>query len=372
MNLRKYCNGFIFPLLQKLAALKNILIYDFYKATKPLETKTVLLYGVSRATLSGNLEFIAKRLEKTDFKVKVVLMGDSKRKLLKLLATSKYTVVDDYAKILYTLKLRKNTKLIQVWHSCGAFKTMGFSRKGDNRTSKSSLTHKNYTDVIVSSKHVAPNFSEAFGVPIERIHPIGTPRTDVFFDDAYITDKKNQLRAKYPQLADKKLILFAPTYRGERRGGEYYPQSFIDLIKLEKELGDEYIVGLKLHPFVKGGLKINSNIIDFSAEREINDLLFITDVLVTDYSSVIFEYAFLKKPIVFYVPDLDDYTRSRGFFYDFNEYIYGPVAKNQSELLEAVRKASVYEDKLSDFYKKYLGACDGHSTERFFQKILLG
>ena len=93
--------------------------------------------------------------------------------------------------------------------------------------------------------------------------------------------------------------------------------------------------------------------LDLSDEREINDLLFITDVLVTDYSSVIFEASLLEICTVFYTPDYDDYVENRDFYYPFEDYTYGSVAKNQGELIESIKNEKFDNEKLRNFKEKF-------------------
>ena len=101
-----------------------------------------------------------------------------------------------------------------------------------------------------------------------------------------------------------------------------------------------------------------------TGEREINDILFITDILITDYSSVIFEYSFFKKPVIFYTPDLNEYKNSRDFYYKLDKYTYGPVVNNFNELIKSVSTAKVDNKKLKEFYEFFCSSCDGKSTKR--------
>ena len=119
----------------------------------------------------------------------------------------------------------------------GAFKTVGYSRnKSKEGYNNTSLTHKNYTDTIVSSENIRCNYAEAFGIDIEKVHPYGVPRTDIFFSDEYKRKIRNTLYKKYPKFKNKKVILFAPTFRGKGQKTAYYDYSLIDfdLVQIEK------------------------------------------------------------------------------------------------------------------------------------------
>lgn len=375
--IKRFIRRYFVKELQILRNIDYILYYLYYRILMPVDSKQILMLSESRQQLSGNLQYIDDKINKNEFNVIYSMKADiigkrtqnEKRKLCKKMAKSKYILVDDFIPFIYPIPLRKATKLIQVWHAMGAFKKVGFSRMGKpGGPSPRSLSHRNYTDAIVSSEEVRKNYAEAFRMPIENIHAIGIPRTDIFFDENYKKKVKEQLYLKYPVLKDKKIILFAPTFRGNGIRTAHYDYSWISFKELQQKLGDKYFVILKWHPFIKGNPseKLDESFyLDLSQEREINDLLFITDILVTDYSSVIFEASLLNKCTVFYTPDYKDYVSSRDFYYDFVEYTYGSVAQNQNELINCIKEERIDLDKLSEFKRKFCSSCDGKSSERF-------
>lgn len=371
----------IYPILQKTRKIFQIIIYNIYICIFKSNEKKVLLASNTKNELYGNLLYIYEELKKYDYDINILLMnkgGFFKKikyefKLLFYIATSKYILIDDFFPLLYTLKIRKGTKFIQVWHALGAFKRVGYSRNDiDN---KNSITHKNYTDTIVSSDAIVKNYAEAFGIDKEKVHPLGIPRTDLFFNKEEINKKKEQLYIQYPFFKDKKIILFAPTFRGSGRKSAHYPEEYIDFKNIYENLKEDELFVLKLHPFIKNELTINEEfkdkIINFTDYKDINELLLITDLLITDYSSVIFEYSFMEKPIIFYVPDFNEYSNSRSFYYDYNEYLYGTVAKNKEQLIEMIRHPNIDTKKLNKFKEKFLNKCDGRSSKRFVEELIL-
>lgn len=372
------------PCYQKLRYFDYIVLYDFYKLTTKQNNKKVLMLSDSRDSLSGNLEFIYNELQSYPYEINTFLKKtlDSKKtfkekkKLCYLIATSKFVLIDDLYPIIYSLKLKKHTELFQVWHSMGAFKTMGYSynRMGKNSNKYKSLTHRNYTATVTSSDYVRKNYAEAFNIDINKVYPIGVPRTDIFFDDKYINNKREELYKKYPILKTKKVILYAPTFRGFGQRDAYFDYSLIDFDLLKKELKEDYVCIIKLHPFVKNLECIPKDdefYLNLTSEREINDILFITDVLITDYSSVIFEYSLLNKPIIFHVPDLEDYVNKRDFFYSFDEYTYGSITKNMKELISSLKNPTIDKDKLKVFKNNFCKNCDGKSSKRFVEELIL-
>ena len=112
---------------------------------------------------------------------------------------------------------------------------------------------------------------------------------------------------------------------------------------------------------------------NLSEERDINDLLLVTDILITDYSSVIFDYVFVDKPIIYFTYDLESYVQNgRGLYFPFEEYVYGEVTKTSDELLEAIKKGSMEEEKRKVFKGKFVGACDGTSTKKTYEWVFEG
>lgn len=365
--------------LQKIKSLEYIILYNHYKHKYKLDSKKILFLSVSRDTISGNFEFIYNELKKYDYEINFDLKKNllvkrsfkEKKQLCRMIAESKYILVDDFYPIIYALKLRKNQELIQVWHAMGAFKKIGYSRK--TATIKS-LTHRNYTAAITSSKNIRSNYAEAFGIDISKVYSIGIPRTDIFFDKKYIDEKKEELYDKYPNLKNKKVILFAPTFRGSGQKTAYYDFNIIDFKKIKEELKKDYVFIIKLHPFIKNINDIPKDddfFINLTKEREINDLLFITDILITDYSSVIFENSLLNNKVIFFTPDLKEYIQSRDFFYEFDKYTYGDVTYNTKELIDSIKKPSQDTKKLKEFKNYFCSSCDGKSTKRFVEELII-
>jgi len=369
---------FIKRLLQKTRQSFYIVFYKLFCLFNKLDDNKVLFLSASRDSLTGNFEFVYKEIKKRKkYKINSILKSNLKVKytlkqrfqLIYLISTSKYIYLDDFYPLIYALKLRKGTELIQLWHAMGAFKTVGYSRiSKEGGPVPHSLTHKNYTGTIVSSKSIRKNYAEAFGISIDKVHALGIPRTDIFFDKKYESKIKNTLYRKYPVLKNKKVILFAPTFRGNGQNTAYYDFEWFDFEAFSKKLKEDYICIFKLHPFIKNRPKYEISkdpfYLDLTNEREINDLLFITDVLITDYSSVIFEYSFFKRPVIFFTPDLEKYRNSRDFYYPLDNYTYGPVVEEFKDLIPCIKKAKVDFDKLNKFDEYFCSACDGTSTKR--------
>ena len=364
--------------LQKVRRLFYIIVYKFFCLFTKLDDRKVLFLSSSRDSLTGNFIFVYDEISKRNkYNINMFLKKSLKDRygfferfsLIKAIATSKYIFLDDFYPMIYALKLRKGTELIQLWHAMGAYKRVGYARGSkDGAPVKHSLTHKNYTGAIVSSEAIRKDYAEAFGISIDKIRALGIPRTDIFFDKKYKDVILKRYHKKYPMLKNKKVIMFAPTFRGAGQKSAHYDFEWMDFDRLKKEYKKDYVCIIKLHPFIKNRPDYNFEnddfYIDLTNEREINDLLFLTDILITDYSSVIFEYSFFKKPVIFYVPDLDQYKDSRDFFYDLDKYTYGDVVEDFDSLLKSIKLTKVDKKKLKEFNDFFCSSCDGKSTKR--------
>lgn len=347
----------------------------------PLKKNKVLFLSDVRGKLGGNLEFLYNEIDKKEYEVVLLLKPDrsiqrnlkEQIQLLYHLTTSKYILLDDASRAISLMNVRQGQKICQLWHASGAFKTFGYSRNDREIKQESDIWHSKYTHAIVSSEKIKGCYAEGFGIPLKNIKATGSPRTDIFFNKDFVIKTKNDLYTKYPYLKGKKIILFAPTYRGESLKRATYNYDSLDYGKIYQELKDEYIFIFKWHPAIYWNIgdslqkelqKYDNFFYDFSAERDINDLLLVTDILITDYSSVIFDFALLKKPIVYYVYDLYTYLAERGLYFPFDDYVYGPVTKNTDELISSLKQIYFDEKKHKIFLERFMEQCDGNSTKK--------
>ncbi len=276
----------------KKRAIGNKVLQEIYKGFKKIKTRgnRVTFLSDSRVDFTGNFEFIHKELQnRGTYEIKSILKPSisakrslkDKIRLVYYVATSKYILLDDYYPQIYKLKIKHDVEVIQLWHATGAFKTFGFSRLGKKGgPSVRSKNHRNYTKAIVSSNSIRKHYAEAFGISENKVISTGVPRTDIFFDEKYKEEKINEIYSKYPILKDKKVIMFAPTFRGNGQKTAHYDFENLNIDELYKNLSQEYVIIMKLHPFISNIPNIDDKykdfIIDLSSEREINDLLYMS------------------------------------------------------------------------------------------------
>lgn len=376
---------------------RKILLPFVFKicAINPVRENKVLFADFRRKEMPTNFVGIYNELDKMNYKIVTLLCEDYqgsllKRKFKKLFAdfrflkhyaTSSVVFLDDYYPTIYVQQPRKETKVVQLWHACGAFKKFGYSTMdkswGINRKVLEKYPiHNTYTHVMVSSKYIIDKYADAFNMSTKNIYAYGVPRTDIFFDDKYKNLTKIKLNSMYPHIVNKKTILYAPTYRGTSLTNSFTNNMF-DMDYLSKNLSSEYIILLKLHPLNKKSFSIPDKYKDFFIDvgdsLEIEEAMLTCDVLITDYSSLVFEYTLLDKPVIMFPYDLDEYDSERGFYYEYEELSPGPIVYSTEELVKVLLDIeNTFEyDELKVYRDKFMSACDGNSTERIIEKIVL-
>lgn len=294
------------------------------------------------------------------------------------LASASVIVVDDTFLPLYWLNLRPDVRIIQLWHASGAFKTVGYSRTGKHGDlSPFGRIHKNYSAAIVSSTFDAPFYAEAFGIPEERVIATGIPRMDRFFDERWRRAGIEAAHAAFPAIEGRTVILLAPTYRGETIKDASYGFEQIDYAGLHAlSLERDAVVIIKMHPFVQAHLVIpeafRDRIIDASASSmDVNDLLFAVDLLITDYSSIVFEFSTLGRPMLFFAYDLDEYIAERDFYVPYESFVPGRIARTFPELLDAIRRDDYEVEKVAPFAARHFAHFDARSTDRVIDDLIL-
>ncbi|WP_052353776.1 CDP-glycerol glycerophosphotransferase family protein [Neobacillus jeddahensis] len=378
---KKKFNNFVYRGIRSKGFRFFYRIFHLFKV-KP---NRILFASDSHSNLDGNFKFIYSELIKRDSQLDIRFMLKSSigtKKTIKELvllayyiATARFIIIDDFYPMIYPLKIRSGADLIQVWHAVGAFKKFGFSRSElPGNQLYTSLYHKNYTKVVVSSQSVVKHYAEGFGISKDKIYPIGIPRTDVFFDEQYKHLKRKELLNRYPYIKNKKVILFAPTFRGNGQNSAYYPFEQLDLKLLYEKLNSEYIFFFKLHPFITTKIDIPAQYQDFFFDhfkQDINELLFITDILITDYSSVCFEFALFDKPMMFYAFDLGEYKYQRDFYFDYHSFIPGNMVRTMDEMVEKIIHGDFSKEKIKDFVDYFYDYKDGLSSKRFVEQLII-
>ncbi|MED1203754.1 CDP-glycerol glycerophosphotransferase family protein [Heyndrickxia acidicola] len=284
------------------------------------------------------------------------------------LATSKTIIVDNYFGFLAAVSFKAEVECIQIWHAAGAIKTFGLKDHSlANRSSRAierfKKVYNQFHKVVVGSDEMAAVFQQAFGVSSDRFLYTGVPRTDLFFSEEKQKHIIADLYRENHHLSGKKVILYAPTFRD---GSLDTFEIKLDLDYLYQTLGDEYVLIVKLHPAIRNKSFLQNRyhhfIMDYSDYRDINDLLLITDYLITDYSSIPYEYALINKPMLFYAYDKESYQKQRGLWMDYEKMVPGPVVTKTEEIVSQIKENRFDYNRIRYFSSKWNKYSHGHSA----------
>ena len=365
-------------------------MFNFY-AKKPINEKLMLfVFNKNYTSLPDNMIGIYNFLKERGYDCRIMQSPSSSLKRFlfgitfqKYYAQSKCVFLTDNFDPLYAHQPRKGTKVIQLWHACGAFKKWGFSTLdlawgGTREDFLRFPMHNTYTDVFVSSEAVIPCYAEAFNCSERKIKAFGTPRTDVYFDSEFVSAQRDELLKAFPEIGDRKIILYAPTFRGNSPDLAYNEDP-LDYGKLKEAFGDEYALVLKLHPFTarKFGLtdeekeKYGDFVFNGSNSVKIETALCAADILIADYSSLIFEYSLLNKPMLFYAYDLEQYEHDRSFYFEYKSFVPGKIVINNDEIIDAIKSGDYRADRIPAFREKFMGACDGECVKRIAEYAMI-
>lgn len=361
-------------------------------AARPVENKVIFMEREGAHYLSWKYMYDYLK-NNSSYELKVHYLGlrdvsneqyyENAKEYLRDAATAKAVFVCSADDLMGYLTLRKETTYIQLWHGCGVFKKVGLSTI-DKKFGKSAASHKeypintNYSYVTIASPELSWIFEESMNIKKESgiIKPVGVSRTDIFFDPSYIKNCYEKLYKKIPESKNKKVLLYAPTFRG-RIATASAPDK-LDIEKFAEDLGDEYILICKHHQLVKQTPTIpekykNTFAFDLSNDPDmnINDLMIVSDICISDYSSVVFEYSLMERPMIFFVYDLEEYIDERGLYYNLDEITPGPLFKTNDEIIDYIQHIEENFDKqvVIDFKNRFMCCCDGHSSERIASLI---
>ncbi len=327
----------------------------------------------SDESFKGNLEYIKKEFEKRGnyefhFFYKDRLSPDSFKKL----SSSKYIFLNDNFFPLAFMNFSPENVIVQLWHAPGASKKFGGSVDIESRPILKKIS--NNTDwLIVTSDDIKKYYAEAFQISENKIKALGLPRMDYYFENHDSKELKNKFCKDYGISPDKKIILYAPTFRDEEEFNNVF--NYFDLEKFNKELSDEYVLALRLHPkiknFYKDDISSKGQYIDVSDFKNEQELMLLSDMLITDYSSIMIEYSILSRPIVFFTYDLDNYlSKERGFYYDFKKTVPGPIVYTSDELIDAIKNNDFDKSKISSFVNTQFNEINGQSSKHVVDYLL--
>lgn len=349
-------------------------IYNIY-AVKPVIPNTVILADAHHDEIPFSMLAIKDELmQHPELQITELYWNNSSCSVLgifrnmacfmKKYATAETVIICDNFLPAASCRKRKGTSVIQLWHACGAFKKFGYDTSADIPSYYKGNVLANCDLVTVSSQICVKPFSSAMRLPEKAVRPVGVSRTDLYFNDTFNQACRNHFFSQHPNAQGKKIVLWVPTFRGNP--GIASVKGLDDILHARDQLKDTHYFIIKLHPHTQ--THIEGTNCSISSE----ELLPVADVVITDYSSILFDAMIYKHPLILFVPDLDEYLDNRGFYLDYNT-LPGLRAQNLEQLLQILTDEDLLHSSVNkvytDFYDKYMASCDGHSTKRIINYI---
>lgn len=365
--------------------------YQFLSLFRSRHSLKLLLMNETNELNAGNLEAIDRRLKERGLDKKIHISYSFRQavgkgvsllsiwswiKLITRIAMQDIIILDNFAPVFSMLKLRRDVELVQVWHAGGGFKAVGYCRFGkDGSPYPAKSCHKAYTTALTGSKQLIKVFEEVFGIEESSFLPVGMPRLDGYLEESNIAGFREKFYKKYPQFINKKIILFAPTYRGTGQRSAYYDYDMVDLGQIYDVCKEEYVFLIKMHPFITEPFPIpedyKKRIYDFSEFPSINELFYVTEVLITDYSSNYYEFSLMKKPILFYTYDRHIYELTRGTYQSVKDSAPGKVCDTFEELIKALKEKDYEYEKVLRFVEENFEGVTERAADKLIDKVIL-
>lgn len=382
---------------QKILKNKNELYKYLYKnkySKEPIEENWVMFETFFGKNYSDSPKYIYEYLAQhntKNFKFIWVLNNNTKppygatvvrrfsREYAYYLAKSKYFVFN-VRQPLWFVK-REGQVFLETWHGT-PLKKLVFDQ--DEVTAASPLykaqffrQKQEWDYLIAANPFSTETFRRCFKFDNEMLE-VGYPRNDLM----YHPDREKialDLKKKLGIPLDKKTILYAPTWRDDEfyGAGQYKFTLKLDLQKMKEALSDEYVVLLRTHHYIADNLDVTGVedfAINLSKYDDITEIYLVSDICITDYSSVFFDYANLKRPVLFYTYDIEKYRDIlRGFYIDINKEVPGPLLYTTEEVVDAIKNidqiSEQYKERYAEFYERFCSVDDGNASKRTVERV---
>lgn len=351
-------------------------VYGIFKLF-PIKENKVLFLSRQADTLSLDFSMLKDKLMEERPEIHIVSicnrLDDSKSGLVGFgldtlrsmyhLATSRVCVLDAYWPAVSVLHHKKGLTVIQMWHALGKIKKSGYQTLGKESGRGEKLArllnmHENYDYIIAGGKAWNPYYCQSFNTTEDKLCNIGLPRIDHLLETA--ESNRQAVLEAYPQMKEKKVILYAPTFR---RNIELKWEPLLEEIDFSR-----YILVIKGHPNQK--IECSRDGVLLCPEFAAVDLLAVCDYLITDYSAIAVEGAILNKKTYYYLYDYEEYTEKNGINVNPFESMPGCAFRSAKELAAALQAEDYPQAVLDEYRKKYLPEDLGTSTEKLAELVI--
>lgn len=347
----------------------------FINRWKIIDKKLVILADAHHSECPPHMTEIREALSKRDYMVMEVFfdinrlsLWEGLKKMISFMAMyprCKTVIICDYFLPVASCNKKKNTRVIQLWHGCGAFKKFGYSTKEDIPSGYRGNVFNNNDIITVSGEACVRFFSVAMQAG-GRVFPVGVSHTDRLFRQSYIEQCRDRLRYEYPDSAGKRIVLWAPTFRGNAAKPCIAGEQYIDRIMSQDIFFPDVYIIKSPHPHLSQN----------NSGMTTDELVACADLLITDYSSVFFEFLLMNKPVVFFAPDYEEYYAKRGFYLDYED-LPGDIITGTDDAEKRLKEAiitALTSDPLAArrrLYKsEYMSGCDGYASSRIIDRYI--
>lgn len=373
---------FIFKLFSTLPKKKKLVIFESFHGKQFSDSPRAIYEYMKKHNFQYELIWSVDRRSIELFKnLNVTFVKRFTPKWFWLMPRAKYWV--NNVRLPNWLPKPKDTIYIQTWHGT-PLKRLGIDidevrmpGTDTEKYKKNFISEAKKWDYLISpNRYSTEIFTRAFDYNGKMLET-GYPRNDFLYNFQKEDVEKIKKGLNLP--LDKKIILYAPTWRDNQyySVGKYRFDIQLDLEQMRRELGQDYIILLRMHYLIAENLELSQYegfAYDVSNYLDIRDLYIISDMLITDYSSVFFDYANLRRPIIFYVYDLDEYRDElRGFYFNLEDEAPGPLTKTTNEVIEQINKfmenENQFSERFDEFYNRFCHLEDGKASERVVKLI---
>lgn len=360
--------------------IKKAIIYivlsicRLFQVFTKINPEKITFISLESKKLTGDFKMISRALEddeQHEYKLNYIMVKFEKNlwgnikyffaciRMLFAINTS-HLVILDYNNYVVSKFKRRGVKVLQLWHASGAIKKFGNESNRDYK-----INHYSY--VICNTKYFVEPYARAFNVNPKRVKVTGVPRTDQLFSKRAINKNRKKMYELFPETKGKKIVLYAPTFRGRLMSG--FRDGDINLDEIQNQLGNEYVVLYKMHPLVENKIVSNSEHVICCNGISIRRVFSIVDYLISDYSAIIIDFSTFLKPMLFYVPDLDNYRKEVGLYVDYENEMPGPICTKETDVIAAIKNEAFDYEKIKEFRDKMFRYHDGKSLNRVLKLI---
>lgn len=374
---------------EKLKVDEKKIIFESFNGRKYCDSPKMIYENLlnDKKYKEYNFVWCFKELEKYEFlkseRTNIVKYASEEYK--REYASAKYWIT--CSRLMDYLIPKKDQNYVQCWHGT-PFKRLGadIQVKGKSAINppkewakKHEFDSSKYAYLVSPSSFTTEKLKSAFKIKTyTKIIEKGYPRNDSLYNYTNETLKLISKKLGLENKGNKKIILYAPTWRDDQHSSKigYIYECKLNFEKFKKEFKDKYIILFRSHYLIANYIdfkKYDDFVINVSDYDDVNDLYIVSDILITDYSSVFFDYANLRKPIIFYMYDLEDYRDNMRDFYIDLEELPGPIITEETELYLALKKLDNYWEEYKKIYKKFNARFnyleDGNATKRVIKEI---